>query len=107
MTALTVLVAASLISVQGAGIRLDVDEQMHTRVQATLEAPAPLGPLADTETLLAEADGRVGGDGFFARTPYERLTVREAVLSRTGIDLRLHADGASLKRAVERACSAQ
>ncbi|RKH60791.1 EF-P lysine aminoacylase EpmA [Corallococcus llansteffanensis] len=48
------------------------------------------------------AEGAPGADpSFFTRTPYERVTVRDAVLRATGVDLRQHADGASLKRAVE------
>jgi elongation factor P--(R)-beta-lysine ligase len=59
--------------------------------------------MADLEGALAEADRTVGGDGFFTRTPYERLSVRDAVLRETGVDLRAHADGLSLKRAAEAA----
>ncbi|WNG45180.1 EF-P lysine aminoacylase GenX [Archangium minus] len=59
--------------------------------------------MADLEGALAEADRTVGGDGFFTRTPYERLSVRDAVLRTTGIDLRACADGPSLKRAAEAA----
>ena len=59
--------------------------------------------MADTEAVLARADAAVGGDGFFARTPWERLTVRDAVLRETGVDLRLHPDGPSLRRAAEAA----
>lgn len=59
--------------------------------------------MADLEGALAEADRAVGGDGFFSRTPYERLSVRDAVLRETGVDLRACADGASLKRAAEAA----
>jgi lysyl-tRNA synthetase class 2 len=59
--------------------------------------------MADLEGALAEADRAVGGDGFFSRTPYERLSVRDAVLRATGVDLRACPDGASLKRAAEAA----
>ncbi|HYO74761.1 MAG TPA: EF-P lysine aminoacylase EpmA [Archangium sp.] len=59
--------------------------------------------MADLEGALAEADEAVGGDGFFRRTPYERLSVRDAVLRETGVDLRACADGPSLKRAAEAA----
>jgi lysyl-tRNA synthetase class 2 len=59
--------------------------------------------MADLEGALAEADHAVGGDGFFRRTPYERLSVRDAVLRETGVDLRACADGPSLKRAAEAA----
>ena len=59
--------------------------------------------MADLEGALAAADGAVGGDGFFSRTPYERLSVRDAVLRATGVDLRACADGPALKRAAEAA----
>jgi elongation factor P--(R)-beta-lysine ligase len=59
--------------------------------------------MADLEGALAEADRAVGGGGFFSRTPYERLSVRDAVLRATGVDLRACPDGASLKRAAEAA----
>ncbi|HZH13153.1 MAG TPA: EF-P lysine aminoacylase EpmA [Archangium sp.] len=59
--------------------------------------------MADLEGALAEADRAVGGDGFFSRTPYERLSVRDAVLRETGVDLRVCSDGPSLKRAAEAA----
>jgi len=59
--------------------------------------------MADLEGALAEGDRAVGGDGFFSRTPYERLSVRDAVLRATGVDLRACPDGPSLKRAAEAA----
>ncbi|WP_257460594.1 EF-P lysine aminoacylase EpmA [Archangium lipolyticum] len=59
--------------------------------------------MADLEGALAEADRAVGGGGFFSQTPYERLSVRDAVLRATGVDLRACPDGASLKRAAEAA----
>ncbi len=60
--------------------------------------------MADLEGALAEADRAVtGGEGFFTRTPYERLSVRDAVLRATGVDLRDCPDGPSLKRAAEAA----
>ena len=68
--------------------------------------------MADTEGALAEAGRALAGAGlgapgadpaFFTRTPYERLSVRDALLRATGIDLRVHADGPSLKRAAEAA----
>lgn len=59
----------------------------------------------DTEAALAAVarafEDVPGAGAFFARTPYERLTVRDAVLRATGIDLRKHTDGASLKREAE------
>jgi lysyl-tRNA synthetase class 2 len=63
----------------------------------------------DLEQALEEAGrsatgGEPGADpAFFTRRPYERLTVREAVLRETGVDLRACPDGASLKRAAEAA----
>jgi lysyl-tRNA synthetase class 2 len=65
--------------------------------------------MEDLEGALAEAgrsatEGEPGADpAFFTRTPYERLTVRDAVLRATGVDIRVHADGPSLKRAAEAA----
>jgi elongation factor P--(R)-beta-lysine ligase len=58
-----------------------------------------LGAMADLETALASADRALEANGFFARTPYERLTVREAVRRAVGVDLSLHADVASLQAA--------
>lgn len=59
----------------------------------------------DTEAALAavaaDFSAQNESDGFFARTPYERVTVRDAVLRATGIDLALHREGASLKREAE------
>jgi lysyl-tRNA synthetase class 2 len=63
----------------------------------------------DLEQALEEAGrsatgGEPGADpAFFTRRPYERLTVRDAVLRETGVDLRACPDGASLKRAAEAA----
>lgn len=61
--------------------------------------------MADLEQALAEAEAAVAGGAppLFARTPYERLTVREAVLRATGVDLRDCPTGDSLKRAAEAA----
>jgi lysyl-tRNA synthetase class 2 len=58
--------------------------------------------MADLERALAEAEraaGRPGGP--FSRLPYERLTVRDAVLRHAGVDLRDCPDGATLARAAE------
>lgn len=55
--------------------------------------------MEELEGALAQADVAVGGDGFFARRPYERLTVRDAVLRETGIDLRRHNSGPALRDA--------
>jgi lysyl-tRNA synthetase class 2 len=65
--------------------------------------------MEDLEQALAEAGrsataGEPGADpAFFTRVPYERLTVRDAVLRATGVDIRVCADGPSLKRAAEAA----
>jgi lysyl-tRNA synthetase class 2 len=65
--------------------------------------------MEDLEQALAEAGrsatgGEPGADpAFFTRLPYERLTVRDAVLRATGVDLRACPDGPSLKRAAEAA----
>jgi lysyl-tRNA synthetase class 2 len=65
--------------------------------------------MEDLEQALAEAGrtappGEPGADpAFFTRVPYERLTVRDAVLRATGVDLRACPDGPSLKRAAEAA----
>lgn len=53
----------------------------------------------DLEGALAACDAAVGGGGHFARRPYERLTVRDAVLRETGIDLRVAHDGPKLRAA--------
>ena len=56
----------------------------------------------DTEAVLARAERAVTGrDGFFARRPWERLTVRDALLRHAGVDLRACPDAASLRRAAE------
>ncbi|WP_224245363.1 EF-P lysine aminoacylase EpmA [Hyalangium gracile] len=63
--------------------------------------------MRDLEEALAEAgrsatQGEPGADpAFFTRVPYERVTVRDAVLRATGVDLRACPDGLSLKRAAE------
>jgi elongation factor P--(R)-beta-lysine ligase len=68
--------------------------------------------MADLEGALAAAGRALAGTGhgqpgadplFFTRTPYERISVRDAVLRATGVDLRACPDGASLKRAAEAA----
>ncbi len=56
----------------------------------------------DVEGALAAAERAVTGKaGVFGQRPWERLTVRDAVLRHTGIDLRAHAGGASLKKAAQ------
>jgi lysyl-tRNA synthetase class 2 len=65
--------------------------------------------MEELEQALAEAGrsvtgGEPGADpAFFTRLPYERVTVRDAVLRATGVDLRSCPDGPSLKRAAEAA----
>jgi lysyl-tRNA synthetase class 2 len=58
------------------------------------------GVMADLETALAAADRALEANGFFSQTPYERLTVREAVRRTTDIDLALHHDAHTLRAAV-------
>jgi elongation factor P--(R)-beta-lysine ligase len=53
------------------------------------------GALATAERVVAKERN------VFSRVPFERLTVHEAVLRHTGIDLFEHPDGTSLRRAVE------
>lgn len=54
----------------------------------------------DLEHALAEVERAVApGLGLFTQLPFERLTVRDAVLRHTGIDIFVHADGASLRNA--------
>lgn len=56
----------------------------------------------DLEAALAAVERAVApSQTRFTRGPFERLTVRDAVLRYTGIDLFAHADGASLKRAAD------
>src|SRR5450432_1691721 len=58
--------------------------------------------MSDLETALAAADAALGASGFFARTPYQRLTVREAVRRAVDIDLAQCPDAKSLGAAVRR-----
>lgn len=62
--------------------------------------------MADTEAALAEVEAAVPMEGrrpLFGKLPYERLTVREAILRETGIDLHLCPDLPSLARAARSA----
>lgn len=63
------------------------------------------GALAQAGSALAQAGGgEPGADPlFFTRTPYERISVRDAVLRATGVDLHACPDGPHLKRAAEAA----
>jgi lysyl-tRNA synthetase class 2 len=56
----------------------------------------------DLERGLAEAERDLGGSGIFDRLPFERLTVRDALLRETGIDLRGCPDAAALRLEAER-----
>jgi elongation factor P--(R)-beta-lysine ligase len=58
--------------------------------------------MADLESALAAADGALGASGFFARTPYQRLTVREALRRAVDIDLAACPDARSLGAAARR-----
>lgn len=58
--------------------------------------------MADLEAALSAADVALGASGFFTRTPYERVTVREAVRRASGVDLSLCPDAKSLRAAVQR-----
>ncbi len=60
------------------------------------------GAMADVETALCAADGALGSSGFFARTPYQRLTVREAMRLALDIDLALCPDAETLGAAARR-----
>ncbi len=51
MISLALLVASSLVSVEGVGIRLQFNEKMHTRVETPLAEAQTLGPFTDSETL--------------------------------------------------------
>lgn len=56
--------------------------------------------MEELEGALEAADAAVGsGTGPFSRRPYERLTVRDAVMRETGIDLRVAHDGPRLRQA--------
>ncbi|MCC6332972.1 MAG: EF-P lysine aminoacylase GenX [Myxococcales bacterium] len=58
--------------------------------------------MRDLEQALAAVEAAVAPERrLFATTPYERLTVRDALVRYAGIDLRQHPDGPSLKRAAE------
>jgi elongation factor P--(R)-beta-lysine ligase len=60
------------------------------------------GVMVDLETALVAADGALGSSGFFARAPYQRLTVREALRLSLDIDLALCPDAKSLAAAARR-----
>ena len=54
--------------------------------------------MADLESALASLPAQRGEGHLFSQLPYERLTVRDALLRHTGIDLLLH-DAQSLRKA--------
>jgi len=56
----------------------------------------------DLEGALAAVEAAVAPErGVFSKRPFERLTVQQAVLKHTGIDIFAHADGDSLARAAK------
>jgi lysyl-tRNA synthetase class 2 len=55
--------------------------------------------MADLEDVLAAAADALGAPDPFARRPYQRLTVRDALLQATGIDLRTARDAPALAEA--------
>ncbi|MCA3011175.1 MAG: EF-P lysine aminoacylase GenX [Myxococcaceae bacterium] len=58
--------------------------------------------MGDLERVLAAGEQAVApGLGLFSKTPFERLTVRDALVRYADLDLRAHADGPSLKRAAD------
>ncbi|MFZ5441070.1 MAG: EF-P lysine aminoacylase EpmA [Myxococcota bacterium] len=58
--------------------------------------------MADLEGALAAVEQAVAPERkLFSAVPFERLTVRDAVLRHTGIDLFAHPDGASLRKAAQ------
>ena len=57
-----------------------------------------MGLLTDEEVLAAAEEGVGAGPSLFGRLPYERLTVRDALLRETGIDLRRCASGPETRR---------
>lgn len=58
--------------------------------------------MADLEGALAAGEARVGRSSIFSKTPYERVTVRDALLRATGVDLRAANDAPKLRRELER-----
>lgn len=57
----------------------------------------------DLERALGAVEAAVAPSlGLFSKAPFERLTVQEAVLRHTGIDIFSHSSGASLRQAAER-----
>ena len=75
MIGLGLLLLSSFTSIEGDGVRLDVDAQMRSRVVATLDSATPLGPFSDSETLLT-SDGEVRS---FALQSREESEVSDAL----------------------------
>jgi elongation factor P--(R)-beta-lysine ligase len=59
--------------------------------------------MSDLERALADVERTAGRSEIFGRLPFERVTVRDALLRSTGIDLRNCSDAVSLARAAEEA----
>ncbi len=59
--------------------------------------------MSDLERALAAADRALGVNGPFAKLPYERLTVADAVLRHTGVDLAKAREGETLRTEALRA----
>jgi lysyl-tRNA synthetase class 2 len=59
--------------------------------------------MSDLERALAAVEGRFPASQLFSRTPYDRVTVREAFLRETGIDLQNCQDASSLRAAAKSA----
>ncbi len=60
--------------------------------------------MADLEGALALAEKRVtGGAALFGQTPWERVSVRDALLRATGVDWQAHPTAAGLRAAAEKA----
>ncbi len=70
MLAAGLLLLTSITSVDGDGLRLEMDAQMHSRVVATAAAPLALGPFTASETLVT-ADGELQGYSFDGRVDAE------------------------------------
>jgi elongation factor P--(R)-beta-lysine ligase len=58
--------------------------------------------MADLEAALAQAERATSQAELFGRVPYERLTVRDAVLRETGVDLRRCLDASALRAELAR-----
>ncbi|MBL8955717.1 MAG: EF-P lysine aminoacylase GenX [Myxococcaceae bacterium] len=57
-------------------------------------------PGASYEQVMRDTEGALSAaGGLFAKTPYERLTVRDAMLRHAGVDWQKHADAASFAKA--------